>query len=283
MLPVIISVVGLVSVVLASGVPLVVSPGLNLSVGPGVNCTDLHTGFNTQCFVSQNVSNTFLNFNVSILPEICGPSQSWSECFQIQAYATPAIPDITRVVAQNHVCTTLTTNTNNSHLCSPPNANAKAWTLGEWYGVWSIYNLQSHISIWAQAISTNTSHQAISNVTTAYPDGNASTILSAIFTKYGLDLQADDALKGLLAMAPPNTTTNATAPQYPPYTRGRVPNPADKPTVQAWIVVLQARLQEILQVSMSDFDAWFGAVKKGYYASPNLAIAGQLINSLKQG
>ena len=52
-------------------------------------------------------------------------------------------------------------------------------------------------------------------------------------------------------------------------------------TAAQWVPLLVDRLQEGLQLVMSDFDQFLKMVKGGAYSTNNLALAGELENALK--
>ena len=71
--------------------PINVSPGLNYSnpSRPDVNCDDVRTGLARSCYAEINETEFFVNWNMSFRPELCSPSQLWSNCFLNYAYADP--------------------------------------------------------------------------------------------------------------------------------------------------------------------------------------------------
>ena len=272
----------------SSGVPLVVSPGINASnhVPPrSLDCNNIQAGISPQCYQNLSMTAYLDNWNTSIRREVCAPSQSWSSCFQVNAYTNPGAaadsPNI-NTISQHHDCSTLTTNSSNSDKCIAPLANQKAWTPKDFYGAFNIYSLQHHISIWAQALAATTSQPAIETVsrsdTVSDSDGQtADSVLATLILKYGRDHDADDFLVRLLEGAP----NDPNIPKRPSSAHGRVPTQLNEPTGASWQPVLHARLAEVLKIAMTDFEYFLEAVRSGAYSSIKLAVVGQLEEAMK--
>ena len=267
------------------GVPLVVSPGLNITTPAQrdrLNCSDLSQGPSETCYRDLNITAYLTNYNTSILPEVCPPSVPWSRCFQDNAYTNASSPTNLKLTEAKHNCSLLTTNASNSDSCMKPALDEQHWTAGEYYGVFNIWSLQHHISIWAQALNAPSSQKAITNVTVSdsAADSDAQTatsVLATLIESYSVDREADDYLVRLLE-AEPNASK---VPARPNGTHQRVASYAGQPTASAWQPVLTARLAEVLALAMDDFDFFIEVVRQGSYSTDGLAVVGQLEEALK--
>ena len=248
------------------------------TVIPGVapDCSDLSTGWSPACFVDEDVTSYLIEYNTTIRLETCAPYQPWTQCFQGSAFSGPGGPK-PLTIQSLHNCTYLSLSPTNTSSCVEPQLNTnttKIWSLGDWYGVWSIYQLQSHVSSWTQALLSNTSITAISNLISNYTTWNASQILATIIKDHSLDPAADSALINLL-YAPNSTVYPAILPPQPkvgdaPTERVPLPDRIASPSIQQWQDLLRQRMQEVLRTVSWDFGLWFAAVQGGAFASKTM-------------
>lgn len=245
------------------------------TVIPGVapDCSDLTTGFSPECFITEDVAQYLVEYNTTIRLEKCAPYQPWSQCFQVSAFSGQHGPT-PQSIPSTHNCTYLSLSSSNSSTCAKPQLSSKSteWSLGDWYGVWSIYQMQSHVSTWTQALLANSSSGIIGNLTGSHPSWNVSRVLATLVYQKGADRDADAALVKLLYA--PNSNSSVPAQPVvinPPVQRVPLPNEnAPRLLVQQWQNLFQQRMQELLKIVSVDFDQWFLAAGGGAFAAPTL-------------
>lgn len=273
---------------LANGIPVVVSPGLNVSSNPNVtahipSCTNITDNApSPYCYTKLQETAYLTSWNLTS-PEICAPHELWSTCFLRSVYGKPG-PNCTTLTnntktCQQYNCTSLSLST---ALCPEPTTgnsteNATAQTAEEWYGAWNIYALQNHISTWSAALSANTSTKAILAAVNPRIPNTATTLLTSLISKYGLNTStnADAALIKLLEVP--------TARPEPAYGNARVRGESSTLTAVQWQSALEMRLGQVLDLAMGGFGDFLGVVKGGAYSARGLASVGNLTRSLKDG
>lgn len=280
-----IALVALSAHTLANGIPVVVSPGLNVSTNPNVtadipSCTNLTSDAPTPyCYTKLQETAYLTNFNLTS-PEICAPHELWSTCFLRSIYGKPG-PNCTTLTNDTNTCEqyNCTSLSLNSTLCPEPTAlngtkNGTAETAEEWYGAWNVYALQHHISTWSAALAANTSTNAILAAVNPRVPNTATTLLTTLISKYGLNTSdnADAALIKLLQVP--------TGRPEPAYGNVRVRGESSTLTGAQWQLALKARLGQVLDLAMGQFDEFLGTVKGGAYSARGLAGVGNLTRSL---
>ncbi|CAD6567893.1 MAG: hypothetical protein ASARMPREDX12_000832 [Alectoria sarmentosa] len=271
---------------LANGIPVVVSPGLNVSSNPNVtahipSCTNLTTNApSPYCYTKLQETAYLTNWNLTS-PEICAPDELWSTCFLRSIYGKPGpnctTPTNDTKTCEQYNCTSLSLST---ALCPEPKAangttDATAEAAEQWYGGWNLYALQHHIATWSAALSVNTSAKAILAAVNPRVPNTATTLLTALVAKRGLDTatNADAALVKLLEVP--------TGRPEPAYGNARVRGESSTLTGAQWQLALRVRLGQVLDLAMGRFEDFLGAVKGGAYSARGLASVGNLTRSLE--
>lgn len=272
----------------ANGIPVVVSPGLNISANPNTtahlpSCTNLtNNAPSPYCYTKLQETAYLTSWNLTS-PELCAPDELWSTCFLRSVYGKPGpncttLTNNTKTCAQYN-CTSLALST---ALCPEPTAanstaNATAETAEEYYGAWSVYALQHHISAWSAALSANTSTKAILAAVNPRVPNTATSLLTTLIPKYGLNtsVAADTALVTLLKVP--------TGRPEPAYGNARIRGESSTLTGPQWQLALRTRFGQVLDLAMGQFEEFLGAVKGGAYSANGLASVGNLTTSLKSG
>lgn len=198
-------------------VPITVSPGIPY-VPPGhppVSCTNISTGISSHCFTNLTIARYLSDWNTSYPREVCTPTQTWSTCYLSYAYATNVTQagfdghprPTTSLTAANatalHDCSTLNGNSSTNG-CPPPQLSLPP-TAGPqtFYSVLNIYNVHQHLTVWSQAIATNTSLPGIdyliedSNGHVNEALDSATGLLQSVVARFGRSGPADAALINL--------------------------------------------------------------------------------------
>ena len=260
--------------VISNGVPIVVSPGLNYT-NPShepVVCTDLNTGITSNCYATLNETSYLTNWNTSLSSEICSPLEFWSTCYLNFAYTNGTTTQVTSQNVSQHDCSSLNGNSSMNG-CPPPSINAKVWTPQEYYAVFNIYTVQHHIFVWSQAISAPSSLGGITLALQPNGTDTATSLLETIILGYGINFYADQALYDLINV--PSIRAQPLA------VSGGIGGGRAVMTAEQWVPLLVQRLQDALLLVMRDFDQFLNMVMGGAYSTNNLALAGELENSLK--
>ncbi|KAL9069720.1 MAG: hypothetical protein Q9161_005304 [Pseudevernia consocians] len=270
---------------LANGIPVVVSPGINVSSEPNVtahipSCTNLtNNAPSPYCYTKLQETAFLTNWNLTS-PELCAPTELWSTCFLRSAYGKPG-PNCTTLTndtktCEQYNCTSLSLST---ALCPEPTASnstndTTADTAEKWYAAWNAYALQHHISAWSAALSANTSTKAILAAVNPRTPNTATSLLTTLIPKYGLNTStdADAALVKLLKV--PTVTPE------PAYGNVRVRGESSTLTGVQWQLALEMRMRQVLDLAMGRFDEFLGAVKGGAYSARGLASVANLTTSL---
>lgn len=288
---------------LSSGIPVVVSPGLNSSTNPNVTshispCTNLTDAPTSYCYTKLQETAHLTNWNLTS-PELCAPWEMWSTCYMRSVYEPP-FPNCTtlsnRTCRQQYNCSTLSTlsltpsstassdTTTNSSLCPSPRisnttslTNATAEEAEAFYGAYNIWAVQHHISIWASALNANTSQIAIRDAVRPRVPNNASSVLTTLISKHGLNTaaSADAALIGLLGVP--------TDPPEQSYGNVRLRGESSTLTPVQWQGKLVARLAQALGLAMGEFEPWLDMVEGGAFSAKGLASVEAVVGSLKNG
>ncbi|KAF6239281.1 hypothetical protein HO173_002542 [Letharia columbiana] len=273
---------------LANGIPVVVSPGLNVSSNANVtahipSCTNLtNNAPSPYCYTKLQETAYLTNWNLTS-PEICAPDELWSTCFLRSIYGKPG-PNCTTLTndtktCEQYNCTSLSLS---SALCPEPTAsnatsNATAESAEEWYGAWNLYALQHHIATWSAALAADTSTKAILAAVHPRTPNTATSLLTTLIPKYGLNTStvADAALVRLLALP--------TGRPEPAYGNARGRGERSSLSGPQWQVALRTRLGQVLDLAMGRSGDFLGAVEGGGYSARGLASVGNLTRSLRDG
>lgn len=245
----------------APSIPLVVSPGLNISAHPNItahlpSCTNLTAAPTIPCYTTLNTTGYLHNYNLTS-PEICAPQESWSKCLLQAVYVSPGThcvptaPSVSK--CEPFDCASL-----NSTTCiQPKRSNQTGITMYEaagWYAAWNAYAVHHHIWAWAAALNRTSSERAILAAVDPRVANNATSVLTALIKKYGINLNADKALLNVLELPGQGESAYGNA-------RGR--GEASSLTGEEWRGVVVGRLGGVLEVVNFRYEVWLWMVEGG--------------------
>ena len=162
--------------------------------------------------------------------------------------------------------TTMTTTT-------PQDNETNAQYAQEFYGAFTLYALQNHISTWSAALSANTSTTAILAAVNPRTPNTAISLLQTLISTYGLNTStnADAALIKLLGYP---------SRPVPAYGNARIRGESSTMTGPQWQAAMRLQLGYALDLVMGRFDLFLAAVEGGAYSAKGLASVGNLTRSL---
>ena len=270
--------------VLSNGVPIHVSPGLNVSTNPNITahlppCTNLtYTNAPTiPCYTKLQVTSYLKNFN-STIAEVCSPIQLWSQCLLLSVYNVPGV-NCTMTSNTTSTCTPFDCATLNSTACPQPApstfTNITTDQAQGWYGVWNVYSVHHFLTAWATALNTTSSEKAILGVINPRVANTATTVLTSLVSKYGLNPNADAAMVKLAQV-------KIVKPE-PQYGNRHSKGQSSNPTGAQWRAILYAKMQSVSDLAAGNFTDFIGMGGEGDFSVRGLAGVDALVDSLKNG
>lgn len=139
-----------------------------------------------------------------------------------------------------------------------------------WYAAWNVYAVHHHISAWATALNQSSSERAILAAINPGIASTATSVLTSLIKKYGINPHADESIVNVLG-----------SPMVEPaYGNSRVRGEASTLTGVQWRGLLVQRLGVVLEKVNFSFDDWLPMVEGGAYSTRGLAGFGALAESL---